>query len=524
MNEQDFDNNLRKAMASERDFPFSDDKWAKMDKHLDNFKAERSRRRLWYWLALPFALLLTGLITVLGLLNRQQNDVRDLRQEVQTLLLEKKAQREAASLASPSALTQTDTVYQHVVVRRYDTIFQTLVQQGNTSFIAPPTKMGNTVFEEKGNLPSVKENVSTIKTTDNRLDLEQKPPSIPQNNPLSIAPQKATDKAILTDKATDKATDKGILTNKERATDSLKTVKYAAPDVDLTEKSDVPTVKIPTEMPIEKATEIPIKTALETPPKTTAVDSNLVTKTDSIHQNRPLSIGVEKTKKTDDILEKTPEKVVENAQNKQKAKRLPILKPIKLTGFELGATGGVAFIRGENVLRQNGYSVGGRGAMLLGERVKVVAEAQFVDLSFESDKLTGKNDIPTINPPSPDAEFEEVKVTQPYGHFTLGLQYILTQGTRLQPYIGASALGQLKLEETFTYKFKNKATGDDEIVKTVRNEAIFHLPYLRLNAGATYPIFNKFSAQVEGGYDVNIDNHRTFKPLWQVKCGIFYRF
>jgi hypothetical protein len=47
---------------------------------------------------------------------------------------------------------------------------------------------------------------------------------------------------------------------------------------------------------------------------------------------------------------------------------------------------------------------------------------------------------------------------------------------------------------------------------------------LRLHAGAEYPFFKKFRAQLEGSYDVKMDKMHQFQPFFQLKGAVLYRF
>ena len=90
--------------------------------------------------------------------------------------------------------------------------------------------------------------------------------------------------------------------------------------------------------------------------------------------------------------------------------------------------------------------------------------------------------------------------------------------------MGVNIVGQSKLEEKFEYQFMNKITKEDISVQVIRNEASFQAPLFRLNVGAEYPIWHKIKGQLEGSYDVKLSDIPQFKPLWQLKAAVLYRF
>ena len=133
MNDENFDKIFGDKLNAGKDFPFSDAKWQKMAQNFDAFQAKRRKRLLWAWLALP----LLGLFVLLGWgswsLYKSQSDIYNLTQEVKMLRQEKLAVSTDPSVnaakSTLSSVIKSDTVYHHVVVKRYDTIFQTVVRR-----------------------------------------------------------------------------------------------------------------------------------------------------------------------------------------------------------------------------------------------------------------------------------------------------------------------------------------------------------------------------------------------------------
>ncbi len=231
-----------------------------------------------------------------------------------------------------------------------------------------------------------------------------------------------------------------------------------------------------------------------------------------------------------DSLNKKADKIIEvftaslnKIDDEQGKKPMPIIRPIKPSRYEIGVSKGLAFLTGRNILKQDGNSIGGRVGLLLNEHFKIVAEAQYLALNYSVDKIQETNDIPTINPPTRNDVFLQVKVKQPYWHYALGMEYAIGH-QRFKPYVGLSVFGQTKLEEQFEYKFISLRRRNDVFVYTDRNDNSFQKTFLRLRTGVEFPIYKQIKAQVEGSFDIKTRNLPQFQPLWQLKGSVLYRF
>ncbi len=475
MNDENFDKIFGDKLKEGKDFAFTEAKWQEMERQLAAFKKDQRWRRMGLWLVLPLFILSGLLGWSTWALQKTQNDIQTLAQELKTL-----GQRKQLIIKQQSE--KSDTIYHHIIVKRYDTIFQTLVVREELSGGVADKQDVLTVVK-KGNADTAFSKVilkpdKRIANTDQKIEttppqVTGKPLIVPNENVLKDVP-----KMPISPKSLDLTDyDKIVLEENEILKDSI-IFKIAVPSDTLKAKGDQ--------------------------------------KADSIKTKSPFNIKIDPSIEAEDT-------IAEKLLDLQGIKRPPLIKPIHISGCDIGVSGGLAIIDNQNVLRQEGQSIGVRGGILLGERFKIVGEAQYLALSYETNKLTGNLDIPIITAPSTDDEFKEVRVKQPYFYSSLGLQYVLTR-TKLKPYVGASALALSKLEEKFEYQFENKLTKEDVLVSTRRNEASFKLPFLRLQTGFEYPIFKKIKAHLEGSYDVNLGNSLRFKPLTQIKVGILYRF
>ncbi len=547
MNDENFDKIFGDKLNKGKDFAFTEAKWNKMEKRLDAFQTAGRWQRFVLWSAVPL-LALFGLLGWSGwALHQAQKDIHDLTQAVRDLRQEKTTPSvstakmpEMGQNTVQSSVLKSDTVYHHIVVKRYDTIFQTVVRR-DLSDVAPSAQQGiSTSFSNKKEGETGSNRILNPATNPQVIESKSVPnngltPEKSDSKPNSDAKTAITENVSTPEKSVSKpnsdaktpVSDK-ILTSERLINQTTKTAENAPKSVDIndnTPKNDGLKAVSNAVLDSTLKTEITEKAAIQDSFNAILSDIHKVRnpqKTDSTTAKHPLSINAEKqvlpTEKAD-----ITEKRLEKPEEQEKKKRLPIIKPLKVAGYEIGVSGGLAIIDGQNIIRQDGFSIGGRGGILLNERLKLVAEAQYVALSYEVNKITDKTDIPMIAPPSPSDEFDEVLIQQPYIHYALGLQYAFMR-TRLKPFIGFSIFGQSKLEEQFKYQFENKTTKEYVFVTTKRHEASFQMPFLRFSVGAEYPIFNKFKAQVEGSYDVKLGSSLQFQPLYQVKGAILYRF
>ncbi len=507
MDEQNFDKFFGDHLKTDEDFPFSDDKWDKMKNHLSTQLAEKRRRRLRLWLSIPLVAVLGTLGFMGWSLHNSQQDIRNLTAEIKSLRLENQA------LLTPSVSTvKSDTVYHHVVVRRYDTIFQTVVRRD----FSDGTTIKSNVSHSKTKI--IGENKANVKTT--TINDVPKNSSAQMPNSVSKNEMDKGNDGLKTD-FTQKEGEKNVLGTTPSSNDTI----LSANKKRFTET--VSNDAISEKSPLNNTSE-----------NNNANDSlkTAVTQSDALHINKNTPINKESADppshalglmerlhhKKEEKAEK-PSEINEPVLEKQVKKSPPIIKPIKIGGYELGVLGGVAAIDGKDIVRQSGFSTGIRGGILLGNHLKIIGEAQFMALSYDVEKITAELDIPNITPPTPNDVFHEVKVQQPYWQYALGLQYGFGN-KRLKPYLGTSLVGQSKLEEKFEYQFQNQVTRENIFVITKRHDDTFQLPIIRLNVGVGYPIWRKIQAQIEGSYDFKVNDIPQFKPLWQVKSSFLYRF
>jgi Outer membrane protein beta-barrel domain len=477
MNERDFDKLFSEELTVEEDFQFTEHKWGKMEKHLDGYLATRRRGYFWWLLSIPF-------LGLFWLLNSAQKDIQNLTSEIRSLKEAKVA------IAPPSSLSsiKNDTIYKHIVIKRYDTIYQTVVRREvlNSNDVAyrieKPILKNNTIDNTKADViitpKSNKSEGNKLDTANATIEAQNiahsnlnSQPSNP-STPLSILGKKQLFDTTISKK------------------DSVKDFEKRA---DITEKTNTDSLKNE---------------------KTQTDSSKNIVVTATLEDNKQDTVSQSK------IVEKEDKKGVNISK-----KLLPILKPMRLSAYEVGATSGWATIGGDNISNQGGYSLGVKAGVGLGNHFKIVGETQYIGLGFETNRLNDRLNIPPINPPTTNDVFRNVRVEQPYIHYSLGLHYAFSI-KRFKPYVGVSALGQSKLEEKFNYRFINNLTREDITIKTSRHDGAFQMSYLRTHLGVSYPILEKWSAQLEGTYDFKINDNKSKQDnsILQLKGGILYRF
>ena len=472
MNDDNFDKIFSDKLKAGKDFSFTEAKWQKMENHLDTYLSERRQKRRWLLLAIPlFAIL--GLLGVGGRSFYQaQCNIQDLTTEIKALRLENTAKNNAPSVTTLKEANQTvvkkDTIYQHIVIKRYDTVIQTYIVK---------RELSETNSRQQNGLKSAKNGKVEMPVLKNTLKLESTTDDNAQNlgNASSNQSNMVANAQIMDIKESSMAGNNAVLIeNNNKIKENLNNT-------------------------IADSTH-------------TIADKNpdILAKIDSLNRKADKII----------VFVETELKKKDNEQNK---KPMPIIKPIKLPLFEIGVSTGLAFLTGRNILKQDGYCRGGRVGLLLNEHFKIVGEAQYLALNYSVAKIDETNDIPTINPPTRNDVFLQVNVEQPYWHYALGLEYAIGH-QRFKPFVGMSVFGQTKLEEKFEYKFISLRRRNDVYVYTDRHDNSFQTPFLRLRTGAEYPIFKQINAQAEASFDIKTRKLPQFQPLWQLKGSVLYRF
>lgn len=488
MNDENFDKIFGDKLNAGKDFSFSEEKWDKMERNLAAFQAKRRWQRLARWLSLPL-LALVGLLAWGGwALFKTQQNIHDLTQEVQILRQQKRTSNDTPSVSAPNWASETpqtvvksDTVYHHIVVKRYDTIFQTVVRRDLLG-----------ASQNQDILPKVKKDYAETVLKDNTATENRLKPSV--NDSFKTNYETKIDTKETT-------TPLSISTSKEEKIEKKTEISQEKP----VENTATPlSISTNQQEKIEKKTEI----SQEKPVDNTAT---------------PLSISTSQQEKTEGKTTVSQEKTIATPIETQKNKLLSIIKPLKMGGFEIGLSSGMAVIGNKNILHQDGFSMGGRIGILLNKRLKLVGDIQRLELNYEADNFNNSLDIPVISPPTTNDVLKNVYAEQSYMQYSVGLQYVLLQ-KKLQPYIGLSILGQSKMEEKFDYQFRNSITGETSFIKTMRGKPNFEGLFLRPQIGVEYPIFRKFRAQLEGSSDINLGKMHQSKPIFQLKGAILYRF
>jgi hypothetical protein len=496
MNEQNFDKFLGDKLKTERDFPFTEQNWDKMENKLENTVFKHRNQQLLFWLLLPL-LFLTGLLGWIGSSWHQtQIDLKKLTHEI--------AQLRALNPINKTfsfdsiGVTKHDTIFHHIIIRRYDTIFQTVVRRdlsNNHSYLDDFSRsIGTTLLNHPPIISKIVDNQRHYEYDKKLIDTIITRPFPVVETILQQVP-KTTVVETIHPQVPKRLVDETI---------HPQTMKQPSNTVVMIPKDTLDKhILIPNNLQINDNQFVTIDSFDLKPKKEAVIDSTILATQQPIAPKKPFE---------------TPLK-----EDNEIKKAIPFIKPIKIEGYEFGISGGGATIDGKNILRQTGFSIGAQGNILLGEHFKMVGETQYIALSYEVEKINKAYDIPIITAPSVNDSFQEVKVKQPYWHYSIGFQYHLND-KKFKPFVGLSLLAQSKLEEKFEYLFHNNRTGEATFVQTTRNEPSFQLPFLRFHLGAHYPIFGKWKAQMESSYDLKLNPNQSLKPLWQLKGTFLYHF
>ncbi|MBL7816831.1 MAG: hypothetical protein JNL70_17550 [Saprospiraceae bacterium] len=495
-------------MAREREFTFSDEKWDKMEQKLDEFHARKRYNRLLWATVLPLLGLLGALGFVIGQLRETQHSLLELKQEVQLSRSSQMGNVATVDSLHTGRLIQKDTVYQHIVVKRYDTIFQTVVQRTLSEAELKP-KEEDKVFQTSkiesavvsGAIPSSQKAlpVPHVSSNDKKPSLDSANGQV-QMPPLSISSDKERVPFTHTpvaptkvDTSLHKITANEPLTNETlpKNTDSLSLRRSSFGKGVLSDS-------------ISDKTDSLSRSAVA---MTHSADSNRVTLPVKEAETIPPLSNME---------EKKAETTTETAPK-------PIIKPLKWGRLETGLSMGVASMAHRNVSMQKGFSSGIKLHWLLGERFKIIGETQFLSLNYSLDSLTRYFDVPTVNPPTLNDVLTGLETDQKFGQVALGVQYDVMR-RRLRPFVGLSLVGEWALDGKYAFLFTNSLTNKNTVVLARRHRSDFNNLYTRMNVGLSYPMSKHWQLQIEGSMDAPFERDMSSRPIGQFKGSVLYRF
>ena len=526
MNDENFDKLMSDKLREERDFPFKETQWLRAESRLNTSSPTGGWR--WFWRSLPLLLLGGGLIYFGYLLQKNAEKIADLSRQVADLKqpnVEQNEQNLKPSAVETSPVLQRDTVVKTVVVRRFDTVFQTLVirqtvdNQLNSDISEKKTPLSTnaqilkneSLKNDKNNLFENKKEEKT--TIGNDVLAKEK------NNLLDKKPSEngALNKANLTSEKPNLATadnlEKGNLKNEKP---NLATAENLKNDGLKNEKPNLATAES-----LKKDSLKIEKNLLATAEKLENDSLNLrkkitenVTLTDSL-KNAPLS-----TKSASGVI--NAENQAKSSENVNETQR-KIIPTIKLGSFDIGISGGLAFVDSRDARRQNGYSFGLRLGKNIGKNWQLTSEIQQRNLHFETVHDDHRLGVPKAEPPTPDDDLESTKATTSFGNIAVGAKYLFGKNVRFQPYLGGQIVGEWRNEEFYDFQFLNRQTNVTTPKRVQFDDKVFNISILRAAAGVDFRIFGKLHGQLEANYDFQIKDVPQFKPVWQVKMAVLFQ-
>jgi len=474
MNDENFDNVFGEKLKHGKNFVFTDANWDVMEKNIRNYYAERNEKRRWMWLLLPLLLLLIFTAGSVFIWHTLQTKINNLNAEIIKLQTAKSFKNESTTAV------KYDTIFQHVVVKQCDTIYRTIIIQNkkleNFSSEIETIHDVQNVFATSKNDFSLQEN---LKPSHSELNQKRN-----QNSQTGNLIFKGENKAVL------------VFENKLAAIPT----NHSA-DVIITKKENSLNQQKSDSINNSAHTVLSLKQ-----------DSSTIISPSNVAPNSEIAVK-----------EKNLADSSENKKTFVQKKELPPIKiePIKIKRFEIGFSGGVAAYSGDSVVRQTGYSFGLRANFIISKRLKLLADVQVAESDYQKNTIYYTKDVPYIAPPTKYDVFSTVYCDQTFLNYGIGLQYALTENKRVNPYVGLGVIGQSKINEQFDYRFINGYKQETAVI-TTRKDAVVKFPFLRLNIGAQFQLFKKFSAQLESSYDVKLNSDVYSKSFLQIRGIILY--
>ena len=496
MSDENFDNFFGDKLKYGKNFAFADANWEVMEKNLQNYYVRQNQKRRWLWLLLPLLLLLgfaVGSVYTVHSLQSKMNDFNAQLQKIKSLKSEDTAEEKIKSLKNESTtFVKHDTIYHHVVVKRYDTIYRTIIIENaklnNFSTQAETTSVSQNSFTTSKNIFSLPENSDSLRS------------NILENNFFKKKNKKISE-SNLSDTLIFKAENKPETVFENTLAG---VTKNNSSEINNSENENL--LNHPKKDSIQDATQ-----------------QLLLSKQDSLKNLALIKLV------SNSVIKVNEKKIIDSAHNKKILAQINELQPLKIEPvktkkrFEIGISVGVAAYSGDSIVRQSGYSVGVRGNYIISKKFKLVADVQVAESDYQKNTIYYTKDVPYISAPTKYDVFSTVYCDQTFLNYGIGLQYSFTENKRINPYVRLDVTGQSKINEQFDYRFINGYQKETAVV-TTRKDAVIKFPFLRLNVGAQFQLSQKISAQFESSYDVKLNSDVFSKSFLQLRGIVLYQF
>ena len=203
------------------------------------------------------------------------------------------------------------------------------------------------------------------------------------------------------------------------------------------------------------------------------------------------------------------------------SERLEALRP---KGYHVGVSTGLAYPMSQISSRPSGYTFGLQGAVSFSRSVSLWADVQYMQLSYQADRMNDAIGIPVVAPPSNDFRFNLVKVNQPMLQYMAGLRYRFEGKKRVQPYIGLGFGAVTSLPYEIDYEFKNGGLGTVWEISQKINKQDTRWGYLLFDVGFEKRLSKQYRWQIGANYRLELAPTAPSYRLLGIKTGLLFDF
>jgi hypothetical protein len=201
--------------------------------------------------------------------------------------------------------------------------------------------------------------------------------------------------------------------------------------------------------------------------------------------------------------------------------RLEILRP---KDYSLGISAGLAYPISDISSKPSGYSVGLQGEMSFSPHISAWADIQYMQLTYNTDRMNEARGIPVVAPPSNDFKFNLVQINQPQVQYMAGLRYHFNGKKGGQPYLGIGYGGVISLPYEVSYEFKNSNLGTVWEASQMLKKRSTDWGFMVLDAGIEKRLSKQYRWQIGANYRLKLSNSTQLYRLLGVKTGFLFDF
>ena len=200
------------------------------------------------------------------------------------------------------------------------------------------------------------------------------------------------------------------------------------------------------------------------------------------------------------------------------------LEPLRPKAFSAGISAGLAYPISYISSKSSGYTAGFQGSVSFSSHISLWADAKFMQLTYQADRMNEAIGIPVVAPPSNDFKFNLVKVSEPMLQYMAGLRYHFEGKKRWQPYVGVGYGATTTLPYEVSYEFKNNSLGTVwEISQSIKKQDT-QWGFLLFDAGFEKRFSEHYRWQFGANYRLKLSNSNQSYRLFGLNSGILFDF